>query len=196
MNVRLATAEDAAAIAALHAESWRSAYRGILRDDFLDGAIDDDRRALWDKRLSPTAPDSRPFVALAELDGVALAFVCVLLDVDPMRGALLNNLHVAPASKGRGLGRRLMAEAAIWIRQQRPHSGMHLWVFEQNLPARAFYERLGGVMDERSVHVAPDGSHVQAVRYCWEDPGRLAEHGEKDPGTAKATPARGALRLV
>jgi len=30
---------DEAAIARLHADSWRAAYRGILRDDFLDDTV-------------------------------------------------------------------------------------------------------------------------------------------------------------
>jgi hypothetical protein len=35
--VREANAGDAAAIARLHVESWRATYRGILRDEYLDG---------------------------------------------------------------------------------------------------------------------------------------------------------------
>jgi hypothetical protein len=34
-GIRVATAADADAIAALHAESWRSAYRGLIPDDDL-----------------------------------------------------------------------------------------------------------------------------------------------------------------
>ncbi len=178
MIVRLATPADAVAIASLHAESWRTTYRGILRDEFLDGPIDANRRAHWDARLSPNASGVLPFVALAEVDAVPQAFVCVFLDADATWGALLDNLHVSPGCKGRGLGRRLMGEAVRWIRQQRPQSRMHLWVYEQNDPARRFYERLGGVINERCLHVAPDGSHVDAIRYGWEELHRLAELGE------------------
>jgi len=35
-----------------------------------------------------------------------------LVDADPEWGALLDNLHVSPSSKGHGLGRRLSAESA------------------------------------------------------------------------------------
>jgi len=37
MNFRRAAACDADRIAQLHAESWRRAYRGMMRDEFLDG---------------------------------------------------------------------------------------------------------------------------------------------------------------
>jgi len=33
--LRLAQVSDERAVARLHADSWRTAYRGILRDDFL-----------------------------------------------------------------------------------------------------------------------------------------------------------------
>ncbi len=43
---------DVATIAALHADSWRSVYRGILSDEFLDADLIANREALWHKRLS------------------------------------------------------------------------------------------------------------------------------------------------
>ena len=47
---------DANAIAAVHAESWRTAYRGILSDAYLDGPIDAERRRLWRARCCGQAP--------------------------------------------------------------------------------------------------------------------------------------------
>ena len=43
-SIRTATVSNADAIAALHAASWRSAYRGILKDSTLGPTLDDDRR--------------------------------------------------------------------------------------------------------------------------------------------------------
>ena len=40
MQIRLATLADAEAIAHVHAESWRTAYRGALSDAYLSGPID------------------------------------------------------------------------------------------------------------------------------------------------------------
>ena len=59
MMIRAALPGDAPAIAMLHANSWRSAYRGILRDEFLDGALDGNRRALWGYRLSDKTPNNQ-----------------------------------------------------------------------------------------------------------------------------------------
>lgn len=53
MLYREATALDADAIAVLHAESWRRAYRGHLSDAYLDGPIFKDRTSVWRGRFQP-----------------------------------------------------------------------------------------------------------------------------------------------
>jgi hypothetical protein len=52
MRSRHASIDDTAAIAVLHAESWRIAYRGALQDEFLDGDVFADRETQWAQRLS------------------------------------------------------------------------------------------------------------------------------------------------
>ena len=42
--IRPIVATDGATVADLHTASWRSAYRGMLRDDYLDGDIATERR--------------------------------------------------------------------------------------------------------------------------------------------------------
>ena len=39
LTLREGTEHDAAAIAQLHADSWRSAYRGMLSDEYLDHRV-------------------------------------------------------------------------------------------------------------------------------------------------------------
>ncbi len=74
--------EDARAIAALHVKSWRSAYRGLVPDEFLAGPVEDDRNTLWESRLS--VPDEARLVLKAvDQDGIMVGFTCVLRDADP-----------------------------------------------------------------------------------------------------------------
>ena len=168
MTIRAADPADAVTIAQLHASSWQSAYRGILRDDFLAGPVLSNRRELWDGRFSePRHPGQ--IVLVDDCAGEIQGFVCVFLEADPDWGALVDNLHVVPALKGRGLGRRLFCEAAQTVLQRRHGSRLHLWAYEQNFGARRFYERLGGEVTESVTEPAPDGSLVNALRYCWSD---------------------------
>jgi ribosomal protein S18 acetylase RimI-like enzyme len=174
MIFRNAEFSDWEAVARLHASSWRSAYQGILAQEFLDNFAEDDRRVVWRDRLSD--PNSETRLVRVAVGGTTIAgFVCVFLDHDERWGALLDNVHVRPDLKGRGVGRQLMAQAASWVIDRRPASSLHLWVFEDNHSARAFYERFGGTSVERSVHHAADGNGVPAICYVWEDLTKLVK---------------------
>jgi GNAT superfamily N-acetyltransferase len=173
MTIRAAGMADADAIAQLHAHSWQTAYRGILSDEFLQGALHENRRALWHTRLSDTDRAGQ-FVLVDEEGGALRGFACAFLEADPEWGCLLDNLHVVPDLKGRGLGGQLMTAVAQRVLLSNPDSGLHLWAYEQNLAARRFYERLGGIVSERHAEMAPDGTEVNAVRYFWSELSGLA----------------------
>jgi GNAT superfamily N-acetyltransferase len=161
-----AVVEDADEIAALHIESWRSAYRGLLPDDFLAGQVVQDRVELWRRRMPAPEPHRR-LVLKAVSAGALVGFACVLLDAEPGWGALLDNLHVKPALKGQGIGRRLFQEARTWVNITVPGQPMHLTVIEGNLDARRFYERLGGAVVERKIVEVVPGTELAVLRYSW-----------------------------
>jgi GNAT superfamily N-acetyltransferase len=174
MTIREAGLADAVAIAQLHAHSWQTAYRGILSDDFLQGPLPENRRALWHARLSAAADRADQIVLVDEQEGALRGFACAFLEADPEWGCLLDNLHVVPDLKGKGLGRQLMAAVALRVWRSNPRGRLHLWAYEQNLAARRFYERLGGAVTDCHAELAPDGTEVNAVRYCWSELSGLA----------------------
>ena len=101
--LRVATADAAERGAALHAVSWRSAYRGSFSDAYLDGPVETERRSFWRERFQH--PRAGFWTVLAEeADGVLQGFLCLLADHDPHWGTLIDNLHARPDRKGRGLG--------------------------------------------------------------------------------------------
>ena len=164
-RLRDAAAEDADAIAALHAESWRSAYTGLVPDDFLGASLDLERRQVWRDRFA--SPDAgRRMILLAVSDERLVGFTCVLADAEPSHGPLLDNLHVKPAWRGRGIGARLLNESRAWAHRVAPGQPMHLWVIEGNTAARAFYRALGGVEADRRINMM-GGIEVPAIRYTW-----------------------------
>ena len=161
------TPDDARAIAALHADSWRTAYRGLLPDSFLDGPVIDERLRYWIARMpAPDAPRRRLFKAVS--DRTIIGFACVALDAEPQWGALVDNLHVQPDVKRQGIGTRLFAEARAWVADAAPGVPMHLTVIEKNVNARRFYDRLGGrIVERKTVEVIP-GTPLAILRYLWE----------------------------
>jgi hypothetical protein len=67
-----------------------------------------------------------------------------------------------------------MAAVAERVLRSNPRGRLHLWAYEQNLPACRFYERLGGAKNLRQAELALDGTLVNAIRYCWSELSGLA----------------------
>lgn len=166
-SIRPAIVADADAVAALHAASWRSAYRGILSDRTLGPALDENRRAHWRGSLASMTPDDTVLIA----DG--LGFVAVWADGDPGFGAYIDNLHIRPERRSGGLGRRLLGEAMRRV-AARGETAAYLWVFDGNVRAIDFYRRLGGEIVEGGFEQI-DGVQVAQSRIVWRDTARLAE---------------------
>ncbi len=167
MNYRQATPDDVEQIAMLHAESWRKSYRGMLSDDFLDREVVANRLAVWRNRLD--SPVKGQFVLVAEENKRLCGFVCLFANYDENVGALLDNLHVRLEQQGRGLGKALMSRSGAWLQENYPQSGLYLWVFANNEPARRFYERLGGQMAGQKMEDEFGEKPVRALRYVWHD---------------------------
>jgi ribosomal protein S18 acetylase RimI-like enzyme len=177
VQYRRAQSSDAPEIAALHVDSWRRHYRGAYSDAFLDGDVAADRLAVWTSRLRPLPTPTGTMVA--EANGVVVGFAHTIRDEDPRWGALLENLHVVHAWKGRGVGTQLMVATARALLETSPREGLHLWVLEQNTAAQAFYEARGGMCVERGFAPPPGGEPgrlagaPRRLRYVWPDPAEL-----------------------
>jgi ribosomal protein S18 acetylase RimI-like enzyme len=171
MEYRPATADDTAAIAALHADSWRRHYRGAFPDAFLDGDVDRDRLALWTGRLAQPAPADRTVVAVA--GGEVVGLVHTVLHDDPRWGALVDNLHVRADHKRHGIGARLLGHAARAVLDAEPVTGLWLWVLEPNEAAQAFYAARGGAFVGREEFDTPGGGRAVGLRVAWPDPAVL-----------------------
>jgi ribosomal protein S18 acetylase RimI-like enzyme len=170
--LRPASAGDAHAVAALHADSWRRHYRGAYSDSFLDGDIETDRRATWRTRLQ--TPDGSATVLAEDGDGLA-GFVHVRFDTDATWGSLVDNLHVRHDRQRSGIGRTLMAAAAQYVVEAAIQPRMFLWVLQQNERAQRFYAAIGGRNVEEAVVPAPGGVAGRLVgaprcyRFVWTE---------------------------
>ncbi|BAN23849.1 GNAT family N-acetyltransferase [Caballeronia insecticola] len=163
VSLREATTADTALIAAMHARSWASAYRGILPDDYLDHGLEAERAAHWDTHMKAIAACAGR-VLVAEHGGEAVGFVC-LLAPDATGSVLVDNLHALPGHKGLGTGTAMLAEAIRWARSRGARQ-LHLSVLEQNTAAIGFYESRGWLREAREAdHMA--GIDLFSLRYVY-----------------------------
>lgn len=143
--IRRATAQDAPAIARVRIDSWRTTYRGLIPDAYLDGMRVDDSTEIWNRVLTAGANTTSVFVA--ESDGEVIGFAAGNMLGEPRYdlNAELSAVYVRPEYQRAGVGRRLVGAVAL---AQRAHgaSGLIVWVIAENKGARAFYERLGATL--------------------------------------------------
>jgi GNAT superfamily N-acetyltransferase len=163
--LRRATRADASQIADVHVASWRDAYRTVLDPAFLAGPIEMDRLEAWTARLGNQQEHEQIMIA-ADAE-VVVGFICVVGDQGEKWGQLVENLHVRPHYRGRGVGAILLKSAASWVARRYPSSGLYLWVFEANVRARNFYERLGARTVEEGVSKIPSAHGAAILRLHW-----------------------------
>ncbi|MSP50015.1 MAG: GNAT family N-acetyltransferase [Alphaproteobacteria bacterium] len=161
--LRDAGPDDAASIARVHVEGWRTAYRGLFPDAYLDGLDESKRAADWRRRLPARA--ARHTVVALEADEVT-----GFASGGPERGqhgsdAEVYAIYVLSTARRRGIGGRLMARVFAGFRDDCRRSA-HLWVHAGNVAGEAFYRRLGGVAGARADHAEPVPHTV--VSYEWD----------------------------
>jgi ribosomal protein S18 acetylase RimI-like enzyme len=165
--VRPAVAADAAGIAHVHVESWRTTYRGIVPDAYLDALSIEERTARWQRVLSADRPGYGVFVA--EHGGAVVGFADGGRSdsrVASFTGELYA-IYLLAGRQRRGTGERLLRAVAAHLAGA-GHDGMMLWVLAENAPARRFYERLGGVVvGEQTITIG--GAELAELAYGWPD---------------------------
>ena len=139
--IRPATVADADAIAALHAASWRSAYRGIFKDSTLGPALDDERRTHWRNKLAAMMADDTVLIA------GDVGFIAVWAEGDPGFGAYIDNLHVHPERRSGGARPPPAGRGDATGRQARRDGRLSLGVRRQ--PARHRFLSPAGRRDRR-----------------------------------------------
>lgn len=141
--VRVARAEDADPMAALHVEVWRDTYTGLIRQEVLDALDPVSSAQRWRDFLGGDSFDRTVWVGLDPAgEIVAMASAGPARDEDAPTPHELRAINLARRAQGTGLADLMMTEL---VDQQ----SAYLWVVEQNLRAIAFYERHGFTVADR-----------------------------------------------
>ncbi len=145
-RLRPAVIADAEAIERLRVQTWRTAYRGLIPDAFLDAMLmDAGRRAdrLGDRRSGVTDVIAE---SAGEIVGWAVGGPARDDDRDPSRTGELYACYVDPAWWGAGLGSRLLRRVLAGLRAD-GRTDVTLWVLKDNERAIRFYARHGFTPD-------------------------------------------------
>jgi len=167
MLIREASPTDAAAIARVHVDSWRTTYAGIVPADYLANLSYARREQFWCDLFSTPTPSGYVYVA-AQDTGEIVGFASGGPERSGnalYRGELYAIYLLAPYQR-QGLGRRLTM-AVLQRLLQCGLSSMLVWVLADN-PGRAFYATLGGQqVDEKEITIG--AAPLLEVAYGWPD---------------------------
>lgn len=156
---------DAVDLARVHVEAWRETYPGILPQAYLDRMSMAAHARRWRARLMRS-----PEVTLAAETADGLVGYCSgewSRTLGPAGEGEITTLYVLRRAQRSGLGRRLMTSTTRAL-AARGAKSLVIWVLRDNLAARRFYERMGGVCDGRRAEPIAGGT-VEAVAYRWPD---------------------------
>lgn len=166
--LREAAASDAEGIARVMVETWRTTYPGLVDQNYLDRLSVADLKLRWVRILGERRHSNGVFVVEVPETGVVGFASCGReRDLDRTFLGELYAIYLMDAHQRAGWGRRLVAAGARWL-EEHGMGSMLVWVLRDNLPARRFYERLGGeyVAETRR----PLGEiEIDEVSYGWLD---------------------------
>ena len=168
IDVRHARPPDAAAIACVHVDTWRSAYPGIVPKEYLVGMTEARQAVQWDATLRRRRPPETELVAEAH-DGRETIVVgfgsCGRARAGPCDGEVYT-LYVASDWQNQGIGRHLLAGLFGGLVEHGVKDAL-VWVLSAN-PSRYFYEAMGGTrISERRERFA--GQMLDETAYGWPD---------------------------
>ena len=181
MQYREATVLDAAGITKVKVDTWKTAYKGIIVEDYLQSLSYEDNEKNWRQRLENPTHGAKIFVAETNQNEiVGFTFVTLekcnpilaLLQVERFKGELCA-IYVLNEFQHKKIGTELVKLGVIYLKVKNIDS-MITWVLKQN-PSRIFYEKLGGrVLGEQSIEIG--GNRYTEIAYGWEDIKKILSH--------------------
>ena len=163
-HIRKAVVEDAAPIARVHVNSWKTTYQGIVPDEYLASLNIEDRITMWTKQLA--ADQSVIFVAEAMQEVFGFISGAALRDPIGEYDAELYAIYLLREGQCCGVGRALahMLAESLLIKN---FKSLAVWVLEAN-PAVSFYQALGAIPILRKT-IEIGGVRLPELALGWAD---------------------------
>lgn len=163
LNIRFAGVNDAVVLAEIHTRSWKAAYKGIIPDETLDDITVEKRQKYFERALTEKQEED----AIIFKDGKAVGFICIgkCGDKDkPDTFGEIWGLYLLPEYWNMGIGTELTNWGINELRN-RKYNKVTLWVLEENINARKFYEKLGFGHDGTVEEIVIGGKRLKKYRY-------------------------------
>ncbi|WP_141524473.1 GNAT family N-acetyltransferase [Bacillus cereus group sp. BfR-BA-01352] len=165
IHIRRAIKDDIPCIAKVHADSWKTTYKGIFPDEFLENITYEKREKQWENIFQQE--DNHQFRFVAEkLDGTIIGFI----DGGAERTGTYNcdgelyAIYLLQEYQGMKIGQKLL-QALLSECINNDMRSLLVWVVTNN-PSKNFYEKFN---PEKIDTKFLERLQVEETAYCWRD---------------------------
>ena len=151
ITIRKANNSDLKGIIRVDVETWKTAYKGVVPDNFIKGFIIRSEDERWQKQLVHMIEDNTFFVAETnKREIVGFAIGGLERSNHPNYEGELMGIYILKEYQRQGIGKALTQKIVEELIKMKVRS-MLVWVLENN-PYRVFYETLGGKVVDKKEH--------------------------------------------
>ncbi len=151
---------DEATLAFIQTESWKAGFKDILSKDILTRYTQIDKATeMYQYLLEHNIGNG--YLLKVEGNPHCIAWWSATRDEDMPNYAELICIHSLPNQWRKGYGKKMM-DAVLHDIKEAGYSKVMLWVFEENIRARCFYEKLGFTTTGKTKN------DLEATEVCYE----------------------------
>ena len=161
--IRNASKADIRQIAAIKINGWKTAYLDIIDNEYLD-SID------IDKEVEKYSNYSLDNIFVAELNNEIVGF-CRVYDYDKSPyedkniDCEIREIYVEHDLKRKGIGSQIFNYVMKYFKNKGKNK-LYIGVFEDNYKSRKFYEKMGGVLGDKT-YLTINGKSYSVISYTY-----------------------------
>ena len=153
--------DDRMAISNIYEESWKCAYKGIIPQYYLNSIP----KGRWSSSIDN--PNWKTLICIEDDKIIGTCSFCKSrFEQFPNWGEIIS-IYLLPDYLGKGCGEALMKTALSELKKQ-GYEKIFLWVLEENVRARYFYEQFGFSPTDDFINDNIGGKELREVRYVYE----------------------------
>lgn len=159
-KIRYADINDSKTLGEIHSKSWKVAYKGIVPNEILETITVEKRQKYFEKALSEGWEEDANIFN----DDESIGLICIgkCRDTDkPNTCGEIWGIYLLPEYWNSGIGSELIHWGLNELKK-RNYDKVTLWVLEENINARKFYEKVGFKHDGTVITI---GKKLNEYRY-------------------------------